>query len=396
VVAPPKKGSAVADKFQFTQKSIEAIPLPPAGKRTVIRDAEVKGLLVEITSTGARTYYLYRKFAGKPRRFRIAAYSEIGLVAVRKQAQSMIVQLGAGQDPASVVSAPDDPTLDVVFEWWKRTHGLRKKTVEADAKMYALHLAALGARRVSAITRTDVRELHAKLGQAHQTAANRVLALLRAVINKAIADEVIPGPNPAVGIKAYAEKSRDRRLSLTEAQALFKALLATDSQQLRDYVLLSLFTGARRANLCAMAWADIDMGAAVWRIPETKNGRPQIIPLLAEEMAILTARKAAASGPWVFPGRTDAKTGKAKGVTGHLVEPKKGWATLLKRAGIGDLHIHDLRRSLGSFMVDTGASIEVIGKTLGHQSPAATAIYARLSLEPVKLAKARAIEAMQG
>jgi integrase len=72
------------------------------------------------------------------------------------------------------------------------------------------------------------------------------------------------------------------------------------------------------------------------------------------------------------------------GKTGHLVEPKKAWKRLLDRAGLSNLRIHDLRRTLGSWQAKTGASLLVIGKSLNHKSTQSTAIYARLDLEPVR------------
>jgi integrase len=87
----------------------------------------------------------------------------------------------------------------------------------------------------------------------------------------------------------------------------------------------------------------------------------------------------------VFPGR---------GKTGHLVEPKTAWARILKRAGLQNLRLHDLRRTLGSWQAATGASLPIIGKSLGHKSLAATQVYARLNLDPVRAAVNTATDAM--
>lgn len=48
-------------------------------------------------------------------------------------------------------------------------------------------------------------------------------------------------------------------------------------------------------------------------------------------------------------------------------------------------------------MADTGASLPIIGKALAHThtSTSATAVYARLHLDPVREAKTRAIQAMR-
>ena len=72
------------------------------------------------------------------------------------------------------------------------------------------------------------------------------------------------------------------------------------------------------------------------------------------------------------------------GKHGHYHDPRKGWLRILKRAGIENLRLHDLRRTLGSWQAKTGASLVVIGKSLGHKSPQATAVYARLDLDPVR------------
>lgn len=58
----------------------------------------------------------------------------------------------------------------------------------------------------------------------------------------------------------------------------------------------------------------------------------------------------------------------------------------MERAKIKDLRVHDLRRTAGSYMAIQGVSPTIIGKALGHRSQAATAMYARLTQEPVRQA----------
>ena len=69
---------------------------------------------------------------------------------------------------------------------------------------------------------------------------------------------------------------------------------------------------------------------------------------------------------------------------GHVKDPMRGWKAICERAGIGDLRIHDLRRTLGSWQTKTGASRPIVGKLLGHTREETTAIYGRLDLEPVR------------
>ena len=157
------------------------------------------------------------------------------------------------------------------------------------------------------------------------------------------------------------------------------------NDKIRDYITFALLTGARKSNVLAMRWDQINLNRREWRIPRTKNETPQIVTLTEEAAFLLQQRKATATNDFVFPG-----TGR----TGHLTEPKKGWGRILKQAGIADLRIHDLRRTLGSWQARTGASLAIIGKSLNHKSPQATAIYARLDLDPVRASVEKATKAM--
>ena len=179
----------------------------------------------------------------------------------------------------------------------------------------------------------------------------------------------------AHGIKKFTEKSRDRFIQGDELPRFFEALGDETNETMRDYFLLSLLTGARRSNVLAMEWKDISMGREEWRINETKNGTPQTVTLSPEALTVLRDRKPEEPTRFVFPGN---------GKSGHLAEPKKGWQRVLTRAGIDNLRIHDLRRTLGSWQAKTGASLAIIGKSLNHKNQNTTAIYARLDLDPVR------------
>ena len=197
-----------------------------------------------------------------------------------------------------------------------------------------------------------------------------------------------------LGIKTRAKVKRDRFLQSDELPRFFESLAVESNPTLRDYILLALLTGARRSNLLAMRWSDIRMDEAIWRIPMTKNGTPQNVTLSPEAMAILTGRKEAADmgAVYVFPGT---------GASGHIEEPKKAVIRVMERAGIpygrkteNGVTLHDLRRTLGSWQAKTGASLAIIGKSLNHQSQQATAIYARLDIDPVRAAVNTATSAM--
>ncbi len=160
-----------------------------------------------------------------------------------------------------------------------------------------------------------------------------------------------------------------------ELPRFFQALAEEQNDTIRDYVATSLLTGARKANVQSMQWSDISFDREEWRIKETKNRTPQTVTLAPEVLTILRSRKPSHPTRFVFPG---------EGKTGHLTTPNKGWQRILKRAGIEDLKIHDLRRTLGSWQAKLGTSLAIISKSLNHKNIATTSIYARLDSNPVR------------
>ena len=68
------------------------------------------------------------------------------------------------------------------------------------------------------------------------------------------------------------------------------------------------------------------------------------------------------------------------------MEPKKAWHRIRKSADVSDVRIHDLRRTLGSWLAASGYSLPLIGRALNHSNVSTTAIYARLDLDPVRQA----------
>ncbi len=305
---------------------------------------------------------------------------------------------------------------------------------------YRLYLSAWGNCKLSMVSRRDVQTLHAKLGREKgRVTANIAVRLLRAMFNKAIEWELWDKPNPARGVKLFPEDARERFLQPDELPWFFQAVADEPNETIRDYVLISLLTGARRSNVLAMRWDEINLERAEWRIPTTKTGKPHTVPLLGEAVDILKRRQPRAddedASEYVFPGPGDR---------GHLIEPKKGWRRILNRAelyqlidwiaaeerwekkqvqaarttsnyrvaireartavkalgkdpssaGIKDLRLHDLRRTLGSWQAATGASLPMIGRTLAHTNVSTTAIYARLNLDPVRESMEKAATAV--
>lgn len=183
------------------------------------------------------------------------------------------------------------------------------------------------------------------------------------------------GPNPCVGIDRFKTESRERFIKPEELVSFFQSLAEETNETIRDYLFISILTGARQANVLAMRWDEVDLSRGSWRIPKTKNKDSHTVPLTPFAVTILRSRLRANKGAWVFPGK---KPGS------HLQEPKATWRKVVERAGLADLCVHDLRRTLGSYMAMGNQSQQIIGKALGHKLHTSTLIYARLADDPVR------------
>ncbi len=376
-------------KINFTKSFINTLKLPNAGKRLIYHDSKIIGLQLRITSKGTKTFSLYRRVKNSsPVRVTIGQYPYISIEQARKHAATLNTLIERGENPAleKKLSRAELNFEQLFSEYIERHAKISKRTWQENINHYKRYLAkVLGKQKLSNIKRAAISSIHSDITkQGHPTGANRVLALLSSVYSWGIAAGLCDD-NPARGIRRNTEKSRSRFLQTDELPRFFHALAQETNQTIRDYVLISLLTGARQANVLSMRWEDVNLKAREWRIERTKNNEPQIITLTDEAINVLHARLPDSPTTFVFPG-----TGRK----GHLVEPKKGWQRILARANIKDLRMHDLRRTLGSWQAKTGASLSIIGKSLNHKSVQSTAVYARLDLDPVRQSVEKAASAM--
>ena len=374
-------------KVNFTKKSIDDFSSPTKGWQYHY-DTKVRGLGIGISSTGTRTFIVYRKIQGRPERLTLGRYPDLSIEQARNKATEANAQIAKGENPNDLKrEARKEMSLgDLFIDYLEKHAKLHKKSWQSDEEQFNRYMQAWSKKKLSSLEKRDIQTIHAKVGSDHgHYAANRLLSLLHTLFNKAIDWDIWQKANPVQGIQKFREKSRERFLARDEMPVFLKALENEANDIARDYILMSLLTGARKANVLAMRWDEINLNTTLWRIPETKNGTEHSIPLVPEAVALLKKRFKHKQSDWVFPG-----TGK----TGHLMEPKKAWRRILTQAGIDNLRLHDLRRTFGSWQASTGANLSVIGKSLNHKNVSTTAIYARLDTDPVRKSMEIATKAM--
>lgn len=396
-------------RFAFTEQRLQRLPTPPrackvvdgaerwADARVYYYDTRTPGLAVCKTSAGSSTYYVYRKMAGRPVRIRLDNVAALSVSDARELAAEVNSKLARGEDPREEKrKARSAITLSELFTYYMENHAkVHKRSWQQDQAQWDRYVTQTwGSRRIDTIHGDDVKALHKRIGAEHgHHAANRLRSLLHTMFHLAQQDLGAKGPNPVAAVKRFKEQSRERFLQGDELGKFLAAVaeIRNDSPTTADFLEVCLWTGARRGNVLSMRWAELDLDSATWTVPaeKAKADDPLHIHLPEQALAILRRRQKAAgkaSGEWVFPGRRHGK---------HLSDPTKPWRKVLKAANLENLRIHDLRRTLGSWAAGTGASLPVIGKALGHRHTATTAIYARLNLDPVRIAVDIAAAAMQ-
>lgn len=383
-----------AEKIRLTKRSIDSIPSPEGGGRIVIHDTDVKGFSIRI-SRSARTFYLYRWVGGRPQRIRLGGYPELTPEAARKLAEKANGEVAQGKDLAAERRRrrqPDrhDPILGAVFDHTLEHHWKPNcRTWKEQQRLFEKHTAGWKSRRLSAISKVDVLEMHRKLGKTHgHYLANRWRGVLHRLFEVAAEDFDFSGGNPVRKVKPFSEAERERFVTPEELPRLFDAIDAAEDVRIADFLRLALLTGARKGAILRMKFADVDLARAVWTIPpaDSKNKHSVHVPLVQEAVDVLQKRLASSGGhEYVFPGR---------GGVSHWTDPKKPLKDVFDAAGFKDVRLHDLRRTFGSWQAANGSSELLIGKSLGHRNTRSTAVYARLTLDPVRESVERATAAM--
>lgn len=385
-------------RLRFTVQALDDLTTDKS--REFVHDDQVPSLALQITPAGGKSFYVVKRHGRGKVVQRLGSLHELSIPKARALAAEFVTRLTLGEEPEPV---REHPLLlrDALHEYldYARDH-LSPSTIADYERHTAIHLGPwAGTRLLASVRRKEVTAFHKLLGQRHgRPTANRIIALLRAAINRGIREHELDLPNPARGITFYREEPRTRRLFVEELPAFFKALSEEPNRDVRDFLLLALLTGARKHNLLTMRWEQISLSRGVWTVParESKNGRELLVVLSSRALQVLEGRRSLGDSPFVFPGRPGGRKSSNgdRLRSGHMSNPSIGWERILARAGLVGLRMHDLRRSLASFQIDTGTPLEVIQKTLGHESKATTEIYARLATEPVRQSLERAADAI--
>jgi integrase len=403
----------------LTKRVVDAAK--PEVKDYPLWDSKLRGFGVRVFPSGVKSFIVqYRNAAGRTRKLTLGRYGPLTVDKARDKATKALAAVIDGADPSEDKAAGRRALtitqLADLYLWEGPADKPNKKTSswETDRSNIERHIKPLlGTRLARALTKTDVSRFQAEIA-AGKTAkdektgprgraiveggkgiASRTLAVLSAMMTFAERRGIVVG-NPVKGVRPFRGQKKERFLTDAEVAIVGHALTQMEEEGSLPPVAsaaikLLLLTGCRRGEILSLRWEEVDFERECLRLSDSKTGA-KVIRLAASALSLLAALPR--TSPWVLPS--------AKG-SGHYVGLPKHWKAVKVRArsialsrakGEGhsageaphfaDVRIHDLRHSFASFAIQSGGSLYLVGKVLGHKQSRTTEIYAHAGEEPVR------------
>ena len=332
---------------------------------------------VAITAAGARAFVLnYRRkptaaSAASPS----AAYPDWSTAAAREEAKRLKREIDGGADPVGEHRGePGGADRCRSLRPLRRDYVPRKRP--STQRVYRQQIAAdilpaLGRMKVAAVAHADIDAFHHELSARAPTHANRTLAVLSKMFSLAMrwgrrSRQPVQGHRAQSGEQAAPLSVRRR------AGAADRGAGRLTRQGAANAVRLLLLTGARRGELLAAKWADIDLEAGVWSKPgATTKQRPST--------GCRCRRRRAGCSPRCARRRAMTPNGfsppVAADIAAHInaawdalrkaadipdVAPARSQAHLCERAGVGGAVAADHRRVARAYHADDDASLRTL------------------------------------
>lgn len=206
--------------------------------------------------------------------------------------------------------------------------------------------------------------------------ANKWLREMKAIVNDMATVEspsglpLHTGPNPFVGVKQFNIPSFRTRSATPEERDRMLAEAKALDPDLYIICLLGFWTGMRYAEIdnAEWTWFDWDQktvtvaSTAAW---STKKGKARTIPLRDDLIAALAPFRRE-SGYVITGARKKGNRPRKADVSGYRYNPRTIWATLLKKAGVEDFTLHNMRDTYATYYLKNGVDPSTVAVWMGH------------------------------
>ncbi|SDO19646.1 Phage integrase family protein [Pseudomonas arsenicoxydans] len=303
--------------FGFTKVTLDALPLPEAGKRSVYYDERQPGLQLRVTAKGVKTFSVFgRVSGGKPERVSIGRYPAITPEVARKKAKAIIAQLAVGTSPNAIAREGKAPTLtlavaltEYVETQTRDDDGLPlKPRTKADylAMVKPSRVTAAGkstkggllrklaGKSIHAITAAEIKTVNAdnKMHRGERQSAY-ALQVLKAVLNfygVKIKDSPFSLDTPKAGRVTIPKTRAADDAPVTKLMEhlghFWRALSAVESP-VGDYLRFLLLTGCRPGEPLIVPVADCDLVKGKVLLRDTKTRTDHTLWLSTQVLEIV-------------------------------------------------------------------------------------------------------------
>ena len=370
--------------IDLTNAVAETTEPPPTGQ-LFVRDSRLPGFALRVTAGGVKSWVVEARVKGQrsTKRRTLGRYPQVKADRARTLALQELGRFAEGVDHLTEERKAKAKaiTLGQVFEDYLKWHTLKPGTQRLYQKEFQAAFEDWTGKEITAITRTMVENRHAQISERAKARANLAMRILRALFNFAIGKyedaegQPVVRDNPVQRLSAVRAWNRvDRRRTLIRPHQLpawfdaVEALRADPGDHPRskaavaaDWLEFLILTGCRRAESLALTWADVDLNARFFRLPDTKNHQVHELPLSDRLYELLLSRYPGpgATGP-VFEGSQPGQP---------LVEPRRWIDRVTEQSGV-QFTAHDLRRTFATTAEGLDISAYALKRLLNHTSGA--------------------------
>ena len=355
------------DKINFTKDSIDR--LKPREQRFEVGDIKTPGLSVRITPKGIKTYVVFKRLNGKPKRITLGRSPELTVEKARNKAKMIIGEMvysGTDHNADKKLDRAKSVTLAQVFEDYQTATKLRPNTLSSYNLAIERDFEDWNDKPLNEITGLMVQQRHKKLGKESETSANRSMRVLRALYNFARdqyedndGHSLFPD-NPTRKLKRQwnRESRRKGHISKHQLKDWFDAVQKLPETNkrghgvcARDYLVFVLLTGLRRREATSLLWKDVDLKARRFIVRDPKNHDELWMPISDYLLEMLEELEKISKDDRPFP----------------IEEPRKFVQKVRDDSGVY-FTIHDLRRTFITIAESMDIGIVTIKALVNHRS----------------------------
>ncbi len=358
-------------RLRLTPQSAKSLPAAE-GRRADYYDSVRRGLVLRVSPSGERRWYLSYSRRGAARKLRLGDVDEMTLAEAREEARRLLIRVGLGEDPAAVRAAERIAGLSVAAVVREALRHLRlsDRTRREWQRLADVEvIPRLGDTPAAQLSRSEIRDWGARLARRSPTTAAHAFEFLRRCYSWAVEHDVLHG-TPFVHLQPPAVRAASTRvLSTPELWALQRAIAALPGAY-SDAVELLLLTLARREMVLGARRAELDLEAKLWRVPAArmKARLDHLIPLSPRAVSAFKRRTDDAPGDVLFPPlRRDSDSATMGWNSDYVLSLKAKCAAALHVGPWPRWTIHNLRHTGATHLrEDLGVDRDVVRLLLAH------------------------------